>query len=220
MSDGTPVHFEKKPCCQEMGTEKKQMVKIDKMLTFIGNIIMVDTVQWKLLFAKRHKSGRLCAIKKLVDFLAASTSDLCSGKIMQISTSQTVTNWVNECSEAGRNEPARHKEDAEHGRSSVHEPTPEYLIVWLDRMDNFYEAIKSTRYNTQPFHLQGKLFLVSPASRDENLSSSTGTHKQELDKTASLADTIRELMEMGRKSIFGQSNSCRRASSHGSDEHF
>ena len=119
LSNGSPVLFQKKPRCQEVGTEKKQMVNSDKMLTFIGDIIMIDTVQWKLLFAERHNSGRLRAIKKLMDFLAASTSDLCSGKIMQIRTSQTVANWVNECSEATRKEQARHKKDAEHGRSSV-----------------------------------------------------------------------------------------------------
>jgi hypothetical protein len=235
---------------------KRKMVKSDKLYTYIGNIIMADTVQWRMLLTKSGTRGRPDAVAKLQEFLTCNetASELCKDK--KVST-QTITNWLNECIQKARTEQARRREDAEHGRSSAHEPIPEYVNLWCDLMDIFdaetKEAIKSTRYNTPPIHLQGKVFQVKSdtaylpccssgagaaiedreeafnrVNRSRALFEDTGaelepsgssgpakkkaylyprTNRPELEKTASLADTMREMMEMEKCQMMAKHSS-------------
>ena len=75
---------------------KRKMVKSDKLYTYIGNIIMADTVQWRMLLTKSGTRGRPDAVAKLQEFLTCNetASELCKDKKV---SAQTITNWLNEC---------------------------------------------------------------------------------------------------------------------------
>ena len=158
--------------CDEVAGEakrpKKQLQLTKQLKIFIANLltplidaeiegedhIMLNVLQ------KKGTHGRRDGIEQILRRIAESDDPTVKDKT---TTSNTLTKWIDEFVQMGREENERLASDAGYGRNSSHEVIPQEVEAWAYVMKKYDElkinqekaAVKITRYNRVPDHLQG-----------------------------------------------------------------
>ena len=146
-------------------TKKKQLLLSDGIRLYIANTLTTflesddigeeDGLIIKIL-DKKGSRGRPKAAARLIEFMEKSDNPLL---VDRTTSGETLTKWIDECVQIGRQECERQASDAEKGRNSADSDIPQHVIAWSYLMKQFdsekEKAVKTTRYNRVPDHLQG-----------------------------------------------------------------
>ena len=147
---------------------KKQLLLTSHLKLFLANLLTplihneVDNDEKLILNAlqKKHSRGRSDGIEQIIRYMAESDDPTVKNKTTSINT---LTRWMDECMQMGREENDRMKSDSGYGRNSSQNDIPAEVRAWAYLMEQYDEfkvqqeksAVKITRYNRVPDHLQG-----------------------------------------------------------------
>jgi len=146
-------------------TKSKQLLLSDGLRLYIANTLtsflesdVIDEEETPKIknLDKKGSCGRNRAAARLIEFKEKSERPLLVDRTTSI---ETLTKWIDECVQIGRRECEREARDAEKGRNSADCDIPQHFIAWSYLMKPFdsgmEKAVKTTRYNQVPDHLQG-----------------------------------------------------------------
>lgn len=164
--------LKEKTSCDEVAGDttgsKKQLQLTPQLKMWLANLLTplidseADPDDKIMLNALQRKGshGRSDGIEQIIQRIAVSDHPTVKNKT---TTGTTLTRWINECMLMGRTENDRVASDSSAGRKSSENATSAEVAAWSYLMQSYDEfkanqekaAVKVTRYNRLPDHLQG-----------------------------------------------------------------